>query len=60
LVRADSEEEIHRLYPELVVYERPAWMTDESYARKLQRDTYDLDAPPTGTLKALVADRGHA
>jgi hypothetical protein len=57
-VRAESEEEIHRVYPELViVHERPAWMTDESYAQMEQRETYDLGAPPTGMLKAIVADR---
>lgn len=59
IVRAESEEEILRLYPELVIVRvRPAWMTDESYARMMRRETYDLDAPPTGMLKAIVADRG--
>lgn len=61
LMRAGSEEEIHRLYPELViVYERPPWMTDQDYSRMVQKDTYDLDSPPTGMLKAIVADRGRA
>ena len=61
LVRADSEEEIHRLYPELVIfYERPVWMTDDSYSRIVLKDTYDLNAPPTGMLAAIVADRDHA
>lgn len=54
---ARSEEEIARLYPELVVvHDRPRWMSDERYARICERQ-YDIDGAPRGMLKAVLSDR---
>jgi hypothetical protein len=60
LVRAHSEEDIRRLFPELViVHERPDWMTDEQYSRMERLGTYDLDDLPGGILEAVIAERNH-
>lgn len=56
LVRADSEEQIHRLYPELVVAaERPPWMSDDVFARLEALET-DIDHP-TYLLEAILQER---
>ena len=55
VVSAQSADAITHQYPELqVVDERPVWLDDKSYAR-LER--HRLDAPPTGLLQAIVAER---
>jgi hypothetical protein len=54
---ARSEEEIQQAYPEVnLVKEWPSWMDDEDYARLTK---YDIDDPPKGLLKAVLADRTH-
>ena len=55
---ARSEQEIHDLYPELlVVRERPKWMTDEDFEGLLDRELHDIDGAPWGILNAVLADR---
>jgi len=45
------------LYPELVVVDhRPPSMNDEHY-EKLTAERLQLDDPPAGMLKEIVADR---
>ena len=58
IVRARSEEEIHRDYPELLIApERPKWMTEERYQDLLDRECHDIDGQPWGVLNAVLADR---
>src|SRR5579859_3197216 len=53
---ARSEEEIARIYPELViVHGRPQWMTDELYARICEHE-YDIDGAPWGMLNTVLSD----
>lgn len=55
---ARSEDEIHKVYPELtVVQERPKWMTEERYRRLCDQEMHDIDGAPWGILNAVVADR---
>jgi hypothetical protein len=52
------EEEITRTYPELaVVQDRPAWMTDNDYARISEHRSFDIDDEPSGWLATLVEER---
>ena len=54
---ARSEEEIARLYPEVVVvHDRPGWMSDEDYAWKREH-AYGIDGAPSGILNAVLSDR---
>jgi hypothetical protein len=56
LIRAESDEQIRRLYPELhVVKERPPWMTDEIFA-KLEALETDIDRPAY-LLEAILQER---
>jgi hypothetical protein len=55
---ARSEDDIREKYPELVIVkERPVWMTDESHTRLYREDRHDIDAPPSGMLKAVLGER---
>jgi hypothetical protein len=55
---ARSEEEIARVYPELVVaHDRPRWMRDDLYARVCECELHDIDGAPWGLLNAILADR---
>lgn len=55
-VKASSEAEILRRFPELKVVEnRPAWMT-EAYFARIRARTLNLDRP-SGLLSDLVAQR---
>ncbi len=54
---ARSATEISEIYPKLfIVGEPPTWM-DMDELRRLERTPYDIDGPPWGLLKALLADR---
>jgi len=54
---APSEDAITAKYPELAVApERPPWMDDDRYDR-LRGEPLWLDDPPSGILRAVVADR---
>lgn len=58
VMMARSEAEITAKYPELVVVpERPAWMTDESYERMWDNEMHDIDGLPWGMLNGIMADR---
>ena len=55
---ARSEEEIARVYPELVIaHDRPRWMSDDLYARICECEFHDIDGAPRGLLNAVLADR---
>jgi hypothetical protein len=55
---APSESAIREVYPELaVVHKQPAWMTDSQLERMKKNERYNLNDPPHGMLKALLADR---
>lgn len=60
LVWARSPEELRSLYPELaIVKSRPKWMTDELFTQMESRETYDIDEPPRGMLRAVLEARLH-
>lgn len=57
-IYADSPQQIEERYPELkVVAEVPPWMTGELRSRLEAKETYDLDAPPSGLLADLLKER---
>ena len=57
-IDARTAEEIEVAYPELkVIQQRPAWMTDDICANIASNLTFDIDAPPSGWLAVLVAER---
>ncbi len=56
-LRAESEDQIRREYPELkVIRECPPWMTEELQTHIEENMTFDIDAP-TGWL-AISEKRG--
>jgi hypothetical protein len=58
LIDAESPELIESKFPELtVVLDRPGWMTEERMRNLEETACYDLDAPLSGFLEALVAER---
>lgn len=58
LIDAESAAAIEVKYPELkVVFERPEWMTEERMRNLEETACYDLDAPLSGFLELLVAER---
>jgi hypothetical protein len=60
-VVASSADEIMEKYPELVVvHARPEWMSDEMLYDIEERETYDLDASPTGLLADLIRRRSRS
>jgi hypothetical protein len=55
---ARSEDEIHKLYPELsIVANRPGWMSDGRYQQICDQEMHDIDGAPWGILNAVLADR---
>jgi hypothetical protein len=57
LIRARSEQEIVRLYPELeVVQERPSWMDDSRWEHLAELE-YDIDGAPSGLLNSVLETR---
>lgn len=55
---AESPQQIVERYPELkVVSESPAWITDALRRVMEAKETYDLDAPPSGLLADLLKER---
>jgi hypothetical protein len=58
LIDAESPNLIESKFPELkVVFDRPAWLTEEQMRNLEETACYDLDAPLTGFLELLVAER---
>jgi hypothetical protein len=58
IMRAQTEQEISAKYPELmVVNERPAWMTDDLYAKIAEKLLFDIEQEPSGWLLELVHER---
>jgi len=57
ILMAPSADAITEKYPELgVAAKRPPWMGDDRY-EQLRSDPLWLDDPPSGILKAVIADR---
>ena len=58
LIDAESADQIESKFPELkVVFDPPEWMTEERIRNLEETACYDLDAPLSGFLEALVAER---
>ena len=66
VVRSPDKRSIERKYPILDVFdERPFWMSDDHYARIVERHFYDIDDEPACVLQFMLeeiqrhADRPH-
>ncbi|CAG0999636.1 hypothetical protein BURK2_02911 [Burkholderiales bacterium] len=58
LIDAESADQIESRFPELtVVLDWPEWMTEERIRNLEETACYDLDAPLSGFLEALAAER---
>jgi hypothetical protein len=60
-IHGDSPLQIMERYPELeVVEEIPPWFTAEISSLVEARETYDVDAPPSGLLSDLIEQRARS
>ena len=57
IVRSPDKKSIERKYPILdVLDERPFWMSDDHYARIVERHFYDIDDEAAGVLQFMLED----
>jgi hypothetical protein len=57
IVRSPDKNSIKRKYPILDVFdERPPWMSDDLYARIIERNLYDIDDEPAGVLQFMLEE----
>lgn len=57
-IYAQNAEQIKQRYPELEVKEEwPSWLRGEILKNTEEKLTYDIDAPPTGILAAIIEER---